>query len=70
MKALICATLFDLSLLTLVPDANVAKPDPHPVWDTSQQQFGCAAPADSKEKVPDNSTPSRDYLLLLLFLGC
>jgi hypothetical protein len=55
MKALICVTLFGLSLSGVAARCQCAKPEITPVWDASQQQFRCVAPADSKEKLADDS---------------
>ena len=55
MKALISATLFGLSLLGVGARCQCAKPEVNPVWDTNQQQFHCPAPADSKDKIRDDS---------------
>jgi hypothetical protein len=73
MKSLICATLFGLSLSGVAARGQCAKPEMNPVWDSNQQQFRCAAPADSKDKIRDDSvspkgdkefcTNARDNLL-------
>jgi hypothetical protein len=55
MKSLICATLFGLSLYGVGARCQCAKPEMSPVWDGNQQQFRCAAPADSKDKIRDDS---------------
>jgi hypothetical protein len=55
MKTLIFATLFGLSLLGVVSQCQCAKSEFSPVWDNNQQQFKCLAPADSKEKIGDDS---------------
>lgn len=73
MKALICLTLFGLSSLCVGAHCQCAKPEMSAVWDTNQQQFRCAPPADSKEKIGNDSvspkgdkefcTNARDNLL-------